>query len=170
VGIIAETFRLLPKTERSIHPTHSVCSLGPLTEEMISSHILDNTPCGQNSPFHQLAVVKGQILMLGCDLIYNTSMHSIEEITKPTYLFDQPITYTLRYESGTEVYKEYIPHNFKGWKQRYDRVAKILYPPDLVTGNIVNTRSHLIEASKLWEIALPILKVDPLFFVDSIPT
>jgi len=170
VGIIAETFRLLPNVQRSIHPTHSVCSLGPMTDVLISSHILDNTPCGENSPFHQLAAKKGQILMLGCGLIYNTSIHAIEELVEPKYLFSQAITYKILFNNGNEILKDYIPHNFIGWKQKYDRVTKILTFPALVTGNIANTKSHLIDAAVLWEVALSVLQKNPLFFVEATHT
>jgi aminoglycoside 3-N-acetyltransferase len=166
VGIIAETFRLDPRTQRSLHPTHSVCGLGPLTETILANHSDDHTPCGTNSPFHQLPTLKGQILMLACGLIYNTSMHAIEEQVEPPYLYNPPILYTLIDENSHKSEKEYIPHNFRGWVQRYDRVANILSTPDLCSGLVVGTKSYLIEAQALWKAAFPVLAHDPLYFID----
>lgn len=74
VGIIPETFRKREGTRRSIHPTHSVCALGPLAAALLDPHIEDNTPCGPHSPFHTMPEHGGQILMLGCGLEPNTSM------------------------------------------------------------------------------------------------
>jgi aminoglycoside 3-N-acetyltransferase len=64
--------------------------------------------------------------------------------------------------------KEYRRHNFLGWQQRYDRVAKIISPPDLTKGKVINAPSHLIEATALRAVVMAKLKQDPLFFVDRI--
>jgi aminoglycoside 3-N-acetyltransferase len=166
VGVIAETFRLDPRSQRSLHPTHSVCGSGPSTETIISNHLHDHTPCGPNSPFHQLPTLKGQILMLACDLIYNTSMHAIEELVEPPYLYDPPIRYSLTDGKGHRLEKEYIPHNFKGWIQRYDRVGNIMERPGLCSGLVVGVKSYLIEAQVLWKAAYEMLTQDPLYFID----
>lgn len=167
IGIIPETFRLRPGTRRSLHPTHSVCAVGPLTEELLLPHAQDTTPCGPNSPFRRLPELNGQILMLGCGLEPNTSIHAIEEIVEPPYLFDPPLRYTLTDESGHTFEKEYIPHNFIGWQQRYERVAEILSEPALRAGRVYGAQAHLIEASGLWEAALGQLRGDALFFVEK---
>ena len=69
--------------------------------------------------------------MLGCGLSPNTSMHAIEELVTPPYLFAAPLDYTLVLPDGRELVKTYTPHNFHGWRQRYDRVEHILVPPGL---------------------------------------
>jgi aminoglycoside 3-N-acetyltransferase len=168
VGAIPEFFRTREGTRRSLHPTHSVCGVGPLTEALLTPHKQDSTPCGPNSPFHRLPDFEGQILMLGCGLRPNTSMHAIEELVEPPYLFNPPILYTLTDENGTTTQKEYIRHNFHDWHQRYDRIAEVLAPPDLRTGKVLEAQSHLIEASALKSAALVQLKRNPLFFVDQI--
>ena len=76
VGIIPETFRRRRGTRRSVHPTHSVCGVGPLAALILDPHNADTTPCGPHSPFHSLPKYNGQILMLGCGLEPNTSMHA----------------------------------------------------------------------------------------------
>jgi len=167
VGAIAEAFRIREGTHRSLHPTHSVCAVGKHANEMIKPHKMDNTPCGLNSPFHLLPKFNGQILMLACDLIYNTSMHAIEELIEPPYLYDPPIIYTLTDENNHTFKKMYRPHNFVNWIQRYERISRILSQPDLRTGMVVNTQTHLIEARALWKAILPVYQNDPLFFVDQ---
>jgi aminoglycoside 3-N-acetyltransferase len=168
VGKIAETFRLKQGVQRSLHPTHSVCGIGPRAEELLNNHIHDHTPCGPNSPFHKLQDYGGQILMLACGLIYNTSIHAIEEIVKPPYLFNPPITYTLIDESKKEIKKEYLPHDFEGWKQRYDKIANLLSSPGLVTNKVAGNQTYLIEASQLWKSSLKALEKDKLFFIEQI--
>jgi len=168
VGAVAEAFRLRAGTLRSLHPTHSVCAVGPLADELLSPHIEDSTPCGKHSPFNRLPEFNGKILMLACRLTFNTSMHAIEEILKPPYLFDPPISYSLRDKAGQVLNKEYFPHNFRGWQQRYDRIEKVMTAPSLYSGTVVGVTSHLIESRVLWEEAMNALKIDKLFFVNTI--
>jgi aminoglycoside 3-N-acetyltransferase len=165
VGLIPETFRKRPGSMRSIHPTHSVAAIGPRAQQMLADHVLDSTPCGPNSPFHKLPHVKGQILMLGCGLRPNTSMHAIEEIVVPPYVFGPQVPYLLIYPDGKTHEKIYTSHGFYGWSQEYDRVADFLKPPMLRQGPVLRAKAHLIEADALWAAALEALRQDPLAFV-----
>jgi len=168
VGAIPEFFRNRTGTQRSLHPSHSVCAVGPLTDDLLSPHKQDSTPCGPNSPFHRLPDFEGQILMLGCGLLPNTSMHAIEEFVEPPYLFAPPIVYTLIDQNGAISQKEYVRHNFHGWQQRYDRVSEVLENPELKTGKVLQAKTYLIEAQALRDAALQALQADPLFFVDKL--
>ena len=168
VGAITEYFRTRPGTLRSLHPTHSVCAVGHRAEELLAEHALDSTPCGTHSPFRLLPEVRGQILMLGCGLRPNTSMHAIEELVIPPYLFNPPITYTLTNQYGKTYQKRYITLNFVSWLQRYDRVSEVLNRSSLHTGIIAGAKTYLIEARSLWKSALSTLKNDPFFFVERI--
>jgi len=166
VGILPETFRLRAGTLRSVHPTHSVCAFGPLAAVLLGPHLEDSTPCGPHSPFHALPEHNGQILMLGCGLEPNTSMHAIEELVSPPYLYDPPIEYQLTLADGSMIRKTYTPHNFRGWLQRYERVEQVLAAPALRRGPVLAAEAYLIEAAALWEAALPALRLDPLFFIE----
>lgn len=167
VGVIPETFRTRPGTLRSLHPTHSVCAAGPLAAALIKAHASDTTPCGPNSPFRALPERGGQILFLGCGLEANTSMHAVEEIVVPSYLYDPPIQYRLILADGSSQTKTYTPHNFRGWRQRYDRVAEILRPPDLIRATVAGAVSILLDAAAMWDAALAALRRDPLFFIEK---
>jgi aminoglycoside 3-N-acetyltransferase len=167
VGIIAETFRLRPGTLRSLHPTHSVCAVGRSAAELMEAHAADSTPCGPHSPFRALALRSGQILLLGCGLESNTFLHAVEEAAGPPYLFDPPIEYRMVQADGTELTRRYTPHNFRGVRQRYDRVGGILADPEIRRGGVAGAESILIEASVLWHAALTALKRDPWYFVET---
>ncbi|HEU0292840.1 MAG TPA: AAC(3) family N-acetyltransferase [Anaerolineales bacterium] len=168
VGAIAEAFRRRAGTRRSLHPTHSVCAVGPLTDELLIPHAQDSTPCGPHSPFHRLPQFDGQILMLACSLIYNTSLHAIEEMVVPPYLFNPPLEYQLTDDNGNTLRKMYTPHNFAGWSQRYERVSAILTEPALRCQPVMDVPSYLLEARDLWPAALAALQREPLFFVDEV--
>jgi aminoglycoside 3-N-acetyltransferase len=169
VGAITETFRIAPGVSRSLHPTHSVCAIGPLTEEMLEGHHLDDTPVGPRSPFRRLRDRGGQILMLGCGLGPNTSMHGVEELSEPPYLFlPRPVEYTLIDHSGAEISHTGRRHAFAGYRQRYDRVEGLMSAPDLRSGRVHGAPSWLIEASALWEVAADTIARDTYHFVEAV--
>lgn len=167
VGYLTEYFRTRPGTRRSLHPTHSACGIGAQADELLGDHILDDTPCGPHSPFHKLFQRGGKILMLGCGLAPNTTLHAIEELVEPPYLFSsKPKIYTLIDAEGHTFKKSYRTHGFRNFEQRYDRVAEILPPPDLRVGFVGKATSHLIDAAALKGRALEKLRGDLHFFVD----
>ncbi|MBN1995937.1 AAC(3) family N-acetyltransferase [candidate division KSB1 bacterium] len=168
VGAIPEYFRKRKGSKRSIHPTHSVCGTGFLAERILAQHHRDHTPCGSFSPFHILPEYNGQILMLGCGLKPNTSMHAIEEKTEPPYLFGDWLEYELVVESGRSIRKSYLQHNFKGWEQRYERIQNVVRISTLKTGPVLSAESFLIEAESLWQDVLKKIKAVPEYFVDKI--
>jgi aminoglycoside 3-N-acetyltransferase len=165
VGALPEFFRLRAGTQRSVHPTHSVCATGRLASQIIEHHIEDTTPCGPNSPFHLLPKYDGQILMLGCGLEPNTSMHAIEELVEPPYLYDPPMEVQLTLTDGKVITKTYKPHNFRGWHQRYERIEQVM-ANGLRHRRVLEAKCYLIEAKSLWESALSALHSDPLYFVS----
>lgn len=85
VGALTEVFRCRSGVLRSLHPTHSVCGIGPAAQRILSEHHLDSTPCGERSPFRRLRDIDGQIVFIGCGTRCNTSMHGVEELVEPPY-------------------------------------------------------------------------------------
>jgi len=166
IGAIPEYFRTRPGTRRSVHPTHSVCAVGPMTGALLDDHPLDDTPCGPHSPFHKLRDVGGQLLMLGCGLRPNTSMHAIEQLIEPPYLYSDPITYQLTHADGHVTTKTYRPHGFRYYDQRYDRVADVMDEPALHRGYVLAAEAYLIDVPALWGGVLARMRNDPLYFVE----
>jgi len=164
IGIIGETFRKRKGVKRSLHPTHSVCGTGKYAEEILEKHIETSTPAGKNSPFGLLPEYNGKILMLGCTLKPNTSMHAVEELLKPWYLLQkEPVEYTITDEKGNEFIKIHERHNFKTAEQRYDRLANIM---DIPCKKVMNADCYLIDAKEMWEKVYAKLKEDIDYFID----
>lgn len=65
MGLLTELFRRQPGVKRSIHPTFSVCALGPLAEKITKDHHLQSTKCGIGTPFGYMAEYNTKILGLG---------------------------------------------------------------------------------------------------------
>ncbi|WP_163378587.1 AAC(3) family N-acetyltransferase [Cyclobacterium sp. SYSU L10401] len=166
VGALPEFFRTFPGAQRSMHPTHSVCAIGELSDYFLSDHLLDDTPCGPHSPFAKLPEVHGKILFLGCGTRPNTSMHAVEERIKPPYLLGARVNYTLKDQTGRKMSKSYFRHDFAGFEQRYERVEGLLGSDSCQKGKVLQAASVLMDARSLWEKGTLQLKKDPYFFVD----
>lgn len=173
VGYLAEYFRTsVNGVKRSMHATHSCCALGKYAEEITKNHILDITPVGKNSPFTLIKEYGGKVLMLGCGLRCNTSMHGVEELAEPPYCMDRAKTigYVLK-DGESQVIRESYRHSFVTSdgghiRQRYDRLAPLLSPDEIRHSYVLEAESYLIDAKAMWKKGYEALKLDPLFFVD----
>lgn len=104
-GILTEIFRKEYASRRSLHPSHSVAGRGPLADEILGEHHLDETPCAGHSPFGLMTKRDGWILMLGISMDCCTLIHHVEEMNAPE-LYVRPAsqreTYTCRDRHGQE--------------------------------------------------------------------
>lgn len=168
VGALAEHFRSMPETRRSLHLTHSVAAAGKRATEFVAEHRLDTTPVGPHSPFRKVAEAEGQILMLGCGLRPNTSMHGVEELVVPPYLFsDGLVRYRCVDADGNPVDLKTRTHDFRGFVQRYDRIATLLQEGrEIRRGRILAADASLIAADALWNRGEKALRSDPFYFVQ----
>jgi len=167
VGVVPEHFRTRHGTRRSLHPTHSVCGSGALADQMLGEHVLDSTPCGPHSPFRRVCEAGGQIVFLGCGLRPNTSMHGVEERVEPPYLFAGSATFELVQEEGRSRTMECRLHGFRGWRQRYDRIADLMESGALRTGRVLEATVHVLDAQRMWAEAETALRRDPFCFVEA---
>jgi aminoglycoside 3-N-acetyltransferase len=168
VGILTESFRLRQGTLRSCHPTHSVCGVGSLADNLLKDHKKDKTPCGANSPFRKILEIEAKIIMLGCGLRPNTLMHALEEMICPEYLFGDYCDYHIKLETGNEYTKKYRKHGFAGWNQEYDKIALLACGGLFKRGNVLDADTYVIDTQKFKAIVLSKLKDSPLFFVSRI--
>ena len=167
VGALPEYFRLRNGTIRSVHPTHSVCGVGPAVKELFSEHQNDSTPCGQFSPFSKILNIEAKIVMLGCTLMPNTTMHAIEELIGPPYLFGDFREYKITTGGGEKYTKKYRTHGFKGYNQMYDRIKASCFPKELYScGYVLDAKTYVINTKILKSAVLSKLKEDILFFVE----
>ena len=173
VGYLAEYFRTqFPDVVRSVHATHSCCAWGKYSREITQNHIKDITPVGENSPFSLIPKYKGKILMLGCGLRCNTSMHGVEETAEPPYCMDR--TGTVKYiliDGDKVVEQQAYRHNFalddgRHYIQRYDRIEELLDSGEIKHGYILDAESYLMDADAVWKKGHAKLLEEPMFFVD----
>jgi aminoglycoside 3-N-acetyltransferase len=171
VGYLSEYFRRRPGTLRSLHPTHSVCAVGARAREIVAEHWRDTTPCGANSPFRRNIELRGKILMIGCGLRPNTTMHAVEELIAPPYLYGPEREYTITDHDGRVFQRTYTTHGFSthGYWQRYDRVDGLLPATHHRQGPVGEAQCHLIDAAALRTTAVERMRIDPFCFVERRP-
>jgi aminoglycoside 3-N-acetyltransferase len=167
VGILTEVMRKSEGVFRSVHPTHSISVWGKDAQTITDAHIKDFTPVGPNSPLHEVKRRKGKTVFLGCTLHANTSMHGVEEMVIPYYLYGSNYDYDLILSSGETVKANILSHNFYDVNQRYDRILDVLDKTDYTFGKVLNGDCYVLNAEAVWEKALKKLKENPLYFVDK---
>jgi aminoglycoside N3'-acetyltransferase len=67
MGLVAEIFRRTPQVLRSLHPTCSVCALGPLAKETTAGHHMSRTGMSPDSPYGVMTRRRTAILGLGVE-------------------------------------------------------------------------------------------------------
>jgi aminoglycoside 3-N-acetyltransferase len=67
VGLITEIFRRTPNVLRSLHPTCSLCALGPLAKEVTGGHHVSRTGMSPDGPFGVMTRRRTAILGLGVE-------------------------------------------------------------------------------------------------------
>ena len=169
VGYLPEYFRTeVEGVIRSMNPTHSCAAVGKNAEYVTSGHILDNTPCGANSPFRRVMELGGKILFLGCGMNCNTSMHAVEELSEPSYLYGGDYEYTFTDKDGKTYKAPCRAHGFKGVAQCYYRLADILSGDELRVGKILEADCHLVQTKAMWEKADRKYREEQYYFIDWI--
>jgi len=80
MGLVTELFRRRKGVLRSLHPTHSICALGPLAAELTSGHHLTPLCVGPCSPFGVMGRHNTVILGIGVEYYRAlTQMHAVED-------------------------------------------------------------------------------------------
>lgn len=86
MGLMTEIFRRMPDVRRSIHPTHSLCALGPLADLLTRDHHIAETTFGEGTPFQKMIKHKTVILGIGTKIHQAmTQVHTAEDILKDEY-------------------------------------------------------------------------------------
>ena len=167
VGILPEFMRKSSDCFRSIHPTHSIAVWGKDARMIADAHIRDFTPVGPNSPLHETRRRGGKIIMLGCSLETNTSMHGVEEMVVPPYLYGKNFDYEIVLRDGTSIWQSYLWHGFDGIAdQRYERIINVITDADYRTGKVLNADCTVMDAEAVWSAGLKKLREDIMYFVD----
>lgn len=115
MGVISELFRRKSGSIRSLHPTKSVCAIGPYAHELTNTHQNSPYPYDSCSPYYKIMKYSGTIVSLGVSPLRLSFVHCIEDTLKDqfpinTYLETLFESRCINYEGEVEIIKTYA-HN-----------------------------------------------------------
>jgi aminoglycoside 3-N-acetyltransferase len=84
-GILTEFARRQRKAIRSLHPTKSVCAIGPGAGELTATHHLSPYPYDTNSPYYKLIAGDGKIIGLGATTNYISFGYCVDDAFKEKF-------------------------------------------------------------------------------------
>lgn len=84
-GILTEFARRQRKAIRSLHPTKSVCAIGPAARDLTAMHHLSPYPYDTNSPYYKLIAGGGKIVGLGATTNYISFGYCVDDAFKNRY-------------------------------------------------------------------------------------
>ena len=80
LGRLPEELLRFPGVERSLHPTHSVCALGPQARYLTEAHHLASSTFGKQSPWDRLIEIGGKVMGLGIPMAPGGLYHPLEDL------------------------------------------------------------------------------------------
>ena len=116
-GILTEFARRQRGAVRSLHPTKSVCAIGPSASELTSTHQLSPYPYDTCSPYHKLIESDAKIVGLGVSTQYLSFVYCVDDALKenfPVRVYHERIfeAQCINYRGEVEVVRTYA-HNMQ---------------------------------------------------------
>ena len=84
-GILTEFARRQRNAVRSLHPTKSVCAIGPAAKEITATHHLSPYPYDTCSPYYKLIEHEGKIIGLGTTTNYISFGYCVDDALKEEF-------------------------------------------------------------------------------------
>jgi aminoglycoside 3-N-acetyltransferase len=84
-GILTEFARRQRNAVRSLHPTKSVCAIGPAATELTATHHLSPYPYDTGSPYYKLIEGGGKIVGLGASTNYISFGYCVDDSFKEEF-------------------------------------------------------------------------------------
>lgn len=111
-GILTEFARRQRHAVRSLHPTKSVCAIGPAAQELTATHHLSPYPYDKCSPYYKLIAHQGKIVGLGVTTNYISFGYCVDDALKEKFpvkvyherIFDAPC---INYEGDPVIVRTY---------------------------------------------------------------
>jgi len=171
VGTIAEHFRKIDGTLRSLHPTHSVAAQGPQATEMLIGHEEAETPCGTGTPYARLLEADGQILLLGAMLDSNTAFHCMEALCGyPELLREERDEFEIIGWDG-ESRSLGVRQHREGVARRYLAMREpLLVTGAAVAGKLGNAEVLLIQGARVHSVVTEWLRNEPRHLMENRPS
>ncbi|HHU74900.1 MAG TPA: AAC(3) family N-acetyltransferase [Clostridiales bacterium] len=173
VGLLTNLFMKRPGVVRSWHPTHSVAALGKDAASYVEGDYHWDTPCPREGCWGKLYDRKAKILFLGCTMIRNTYLHSVEEWNDiPNRLSEKRINLTIQTPDGRMIERPVYRHHNPGGavSDSYAKMEKpFLHTGIAKKGYIGDAACLLGDAVGMGDLTSDYLKRKPDLFSDQEP-
>ncbi len=155
MGLLSELFRRRRDVRRSLHPTASVCALGPLAEELVAGHHLAATTFGRGTPFGVMAERNTAVVGIGTEYFRCLSqVHAAEDLLGDRYPLDlRParLPIELRDAHGATLTYE-LPIAVTSLRRRLERLEYLLGPDELVRWRFHGVPLFVASAGRVTEV------------------
>jgi len=84
-GLLTEFARRQTDALRSLHPTKSVCAIGPAAAELTADHHKSPYPYDSTSPYYKITQYNGKIIGLGVTTRNLTFVHCVDDAMKDAF-------------------------------------------------------------------------------------
>jgi aminoglycoside 3-N-acetyltransferase len=129
-GILTEIARRSPKALRSLHPTKSVCAIGPHARELVSTHQCSIYPYDQRSPYYKIMEYGAKVVGIGVSTRKLSFAHRIEDELQgqfPVDVYHERLfsARCINYSGEEEIVRTYahdmskMNHNTRRFMKRY---------------------------------------------------
>ena len=154
MGLVTELFRRTPGVTRSLHPTHSICALGPLANELCATHHLSPGGFGELSPFGMMARRKTTIIGLGVhDYRSLTQVHSMEDILGERFPVpradEDPVQVEIIDQAGDVIRYEIARPLSPDFVLKTERLIEFVPEGGVVEWSFKGTNLYVAEAEKV---------------------
>ena len=176
-GAVPKAARRRPDFAKSNHPLYSIAGKGPLMPRLIAANEKYIFPSQADKDLYLLAMAGGKVLLLGCDLISNSSIHLISEFAELDYkVQDRPYwkmtvdeflalprarqAELLRIHCGM-----YLSYDIK---KRYDRIEELLRQANgLRLTQVGSAQIRLIDTQIMLRVGLEAVRRNPWLLADK---
>lgn len=154
MGLVTELFRRWPGVMRSLHPTHSVCAIGPLAGELLGAHHLSPWACGEHSPFGVMSRHKTAIVGLGTEYYRSlTQIHAAEEALGAGFPVprepEEPVHVELIDAHGNALDYEMSRPISRRFVLKLERLGDFAAPGDIDEWTFKGTKFYATTAAKI---------------------
>lgn len=160
-GLLTEFGRRHPQAIRSLHPTKSVCAIGPQAEWLTSTHQQSPYPYDRLSPYYKLIDCDAKIVGIGVWTEYLSFVYCIDDAMKanpPVRTYHPEIfrATCINYRGEQEVVETYA-HDMSRCIHDIPQFIKRHVPAEVCEDIVVNgMRFFRAGARRLFDVMLPL--------------
>lgn len=156
MGLLSELFRRRENVRRSLHPTASVCALGPLAEELVAGHHVAKTTFGEGTPFALMAEKRTAILGIGTEYFRClTQVNAAEDLLGERYpLIMRPKTIPVQLTDVDGTVHDYELRVGETMQRRAELLERLLTPDELIRWHFHGVPLFVTAAGRVTEVLI----------------